>query len=56
MDEHIYVDLPTCTPNSDLHVTAKTINPIRIPPTITPVNKNNHHLSLIVFEIKDEKY
>jgi hypothetical protein len=27
---------------------AKTINPIRIPPTHTPVNKKNYHLSLIV--------
>jgi hypothetical protein len=40
------VILPCCDVSCDF-TAAKTINPIRIPPT-TPVNKNNHHLSLIV--------
>ena len=39
--------LPCCDVSSEFKA-AKTINPIRIPPTNTPVNKNNHHLSLIV--------
>jgi hypothetical protein len=39
--------LPYCDVSFDFKA-AKTINPIRIPPTHTPVNKNKHHLSLIV--------